>query len=257
MPGVYLINVGANASHPLKSPLFPDGAFELLPIPERVRMPGGQVPSAQPPLVRYSDLTQYSNLGDHLLAFIPKTYHQRPCHFDPEFVTRTYGDDPRRAPRAAALRSAQRGDLLLFLARLWAWELAGFSGKSGFYLVGVIEVESVLRDVREHPTEEEMATYGANAHIRRALADPTYWNGFWVFKGSPLSSHRFPQGFELTRGRASQLLRDKHGQPWVWRPDRTSLQTIGSYTRTIRCVADTESTAFQEWPGELRKELGY
>ncbi|HLE82032.1 MAG TPA: hypothetical protein VJA25_12145, partial [Dehalococcoidia bacterium] len=63
--------------------------------------------------------------------------------------------------------------------------------------------------------------------------------------------------FELTSELASQLLQDKRGQPWVWRSDRTSLQTIGSYTRTIRCVADTESTAFQEWPGELRKELGY
>ncbi|HLC29151.1 MAG TPA: hypothetical protein VJM51_00025 [Dehalococcoidia bacterium] len=256
MPRVYLINIGANASHPLKSPLFADGTFELLPIPERVRMPGVQVSSAQPPLVRYSDLTQHSDLSDHLLAFIPKTYHQRPCHFDPEFVTRTYGDDPRRAPRAAALRSAQRGDLLLFLARLWAWEPAGFSGKSGFYLVAVLEMESVLRDVRQHPAQEDMATYGANAHIRRALADPTYWDGFWVFKGSSLS-HRFPQAIELTPELASQLLRDKREQPWVWRPDRTSLQTIGSYTRTIRCVADTESTAFQEWPGELRKELGY
>ena len=31
---IFLANVGANRSHPVQSPLFSDGTFELVPIPE-------------------------------------------------------------------------------------------------------------------------------------------------------------------------------------------------------------------------------
>ena len=43
----YLANVGVNAAHRVRSPLHPDGSFELLPIPEKepwappmLRLPG-------------------------------------------------------------------------------------------------------------------------------------------------------------------------------------------------------------------------
>lgn len=247
MPQVFLVNVGANASHPLKSPLFDDNSFELLPIPEKEPHPGSS-------MVCYRDLSSWTQPGKDLRAYVPLSYWERDCHYDPEFETCTYGDDPGRSPRAAALRWARKGDLLLFLARLWAWERDRFGDKSGFYLVGVLEVESVLKDVRQPLVEAVLAVFGANAHIRRAQADPSYWNGFWVYKGSP-RSRRFRRALELTPRLAEEVLRDKDGQPWVWRPHRTALQTIGSYTRTVRCIADTESEAFRAWPKELRSAL--
>ena len=37
---IFLANVGANASHAFRSPVFPDGTFELLPIPEATNLLG-------------------------------------------------------------------------------------------------------------------------------------------------------------------------------------------------------------------------
>lgn len=247
MPKVYLVNVGVNASHTLKSPLFPDGRFELVPIPERINQPG-------PPMRRYGDIPSKSGQVGGLLPYLPSSYHDRYCHFDPEFVTCTYGDDPGRTPRAAALRSAQPGDWLLFLARLWDWLGGHWTGQSSFYFVAALEIASALKDVRGALPEQDLHTYGDNAHVLRAQIDSSMWNGFWVLKGNA-RSHLFTQAIELTAGLAGQLLRDKSGQPWIWRDDRTPLQTIGSYTRTIRSVADTESEAFSAWPRALRQEL--
>lgn len=185
---------------------------------------------------------------------MPSSYLSRYCHHDPEFITCTYGDDPDRAPRAAALRLVQRGDLLLFLAHLWRWE-GRFTGDSGFYLVGMLEVASVLRAVRGPLSREDLSIYGANAHVRRAQADPAYWNGFWVFKGDA-RSRQFPRALGFTPELASAILRDRNGHPWRWRPERTPLQTIGSYTRTIRSIGDTESDAYRQWPAQLREALG-
>ena len=50
MPGrIYLANVGANAAHSFSSPIFADGTFEFLPIPEEPPIDG-------PHAVRYQDL---------------------------------------------------------------------------------------------------------------------------------------------------------------------------------------------------------
>ncbi len=246
MARVFLVNVGVNAGHSIRSPRFADGGFWLLPIPERV-------PAGGPPMVRYGDLTFTLDRGNPQ-AFIPSIHRNRYCHYDPEFVTFTYGDDPRRAPRAAALASARTGDLLLFIARLWDWQAGSFTGGTSFYLAAILQIESALKDVAGPLSPEEMAIYGANAHVRRAQADPNYWNGFWVFKGTK-ASHLFQRAFELTPERAAAFLRDKDGHPWVWRADRTPLQTIGSYTRTVRGVADTTDQSLRAWPEELLDEL--
>ena len=47
---VFVANVGVNAQHSSRSPLFADGSFILLPIPEKVAW--------QPPMLRLGDLPQ-------------------------------------------------------------------------------------------------------------------------------------------------------------------------------------------------------
>ena len=49
MTRIYLANVGANTSHRFASPIFEDGSFEFLPIPESPRLDS-------PRAVRYRDL---------------------------------------------------------------------------------------------------------------------------------------------------------------------------------------------------------
>jgi hypothetical protein len=156
----------------------------------------------------------------------------------------TYGDNCERSPRAAALKRVARGDLLFFIARLRRWSSA--PAVHGFYLVGFLEVAEVLASVRSRPSPAALRRFGANAHVRRGLNNPRHWDGFWVFRGSK-RSRRFRRAVPIDRDFASSVFMSSTGLPWAWRASRTDLQTIGSYTRTCRCIIDAAS------PGATRR----
>src|SRR5215831_13213019 len=73
----FLANVGVNAAHRVRSPLFPDGSFVVYPIPEAQ-------PWA-PPMRR-----------------LPEVWDDRAVHIDPDLDGNppTYGDNCRTAGRA-------------------------------------------------------------------------------------------------------------------------------------------------------------
>jgi len=213
---VFLANVGVNSSHAARSPLFEDSSFELLPIPERHPW--------RPPMLRLEDVATKC-------AFAPSSWRSRAVHLDPDVDTAqpTYGDNCRRAGRAFSLRRARPGDVIAFLARL---EPAG--GHAGFYLVGGLQIEDVLEDVRQDPGA---GWWDGNAHVRRARACDS-WDEFWVFKGtsaSRLVTHAVP--FLLSD--AQMVL----GPSVLRKGGRTELQTIGSHTRAVRRVQG----AGEEW----------
>jgi Nucleotide modification associated domain 3 len=243
MSRIYLCNVGVNASHigkGLQSPLFDDGTFEFVTIPE---LSGFQTPESAR-LVRYADLSCFNNPDQPLSDFIPPRLHQTVTHYDPEFEQFTYGDECGRTPRASALKKVQTGDWLVFIARLARYNRIEkkFSGSAGFYLVGAIEVAAILADVRGLPQADVVKRFGHNAHLRRAEVLPQWYDGFYIFKGSP-NSQRFKVAKPFGRQEAERFLRDKNGQNWQWGSDRSDLQVIGSYTRTCRCVLDPHRTA--------------
>ena len=193
----FLANVGVNCSHRVTSPLFEDGSFQLNPIPETV-------PWA-PPMLK-----------------LPGVWGERAVHLDPDLnsYTPTYGDNCRSAPRAFALRRAAAGDEIQFLARL-----TGADGDAGFFLVGRLVIEDAIEDVSTDPGP---GWWDSNAHMRRARATGL-WNRFWVFKGGP-GSGLYPRAVPFAKRHADRAF----GRTWLWRPNRSELQTIGSYTRTIR-----------------------
>jgi len=227
---IYLANVGANASHRFAGPTFADGTFEFLPIPEDRDLPGDHA-------VRYRDLRAYNEPSADLLKYVPERLWPWPVHNDPEFETFTCGDNCATSPRAAALKRLERGDYLLFLARLETWADAGPTGEFGFYLVGFLEIDEVLRDVTSRPDDEVLERFGANAHVRRGLSNSTLWDRFWVFRGSG-RSRRFQRAVPVTRALASEVFTAADGRPWCWDQGRSDLQVIGSYTRSCRCVID-------------------
>lgn len=227
----YLVNVGANTSHGFASPIFPDGTFEFLPIPEDRDLSG-------PHAVRYGALVSHNAPGSSLRAFVPRRLWGWPAHNDPEFETFTYGDRCETSPRAASLRRVVPGDTILFIARLVEWENGARTGRHGFYLIGFLQVEEVLRDVASRPPEHVLRGFQANAHVRRGLSDPALWDGFWVFKGSR-RSRRFHHAAPVTREMAGRVFVQADGKPWRWDGGRTDLQVIGSYTRSCRCVIDS------------------
>lgn len=210
---VFLANIGVNASHRLRSPLRRDGTFAVLPIPEREEW--------RPPMLRLADLPG-------LAGVIPPAMTGQAIHLDPDLLSPipTYGDNCRRAARAYGLRRATLGDRLVFLARLHPDE-----GVPGFYLVGELVIADVLADVVADPGP---GWWDGNAHIRRARAHGR-WDSFWVFRGGPGS--RF---YETARPFGRPQAEAMFDEPWLWRAGRTDLQTIGSYTRTIRRVAGAE-----------------
>lgn len=74
-------------------PIFPDGSFEYIPIPE-------SKPSSRS--IRYSDIIARSG-GCTLDQFVPPRYCGTAAHLDPEFETFTYGD-PTKYKRGQLLR---------------------------------------------------------------------------------------------------------------------------------------------------------
>ena len=91
-PSIFLANVGANSSHRFLSPLFDDGTFEFITIPEEPFAAG-------PQSVRYRDLRSHYDPNESLDRWVPDRLLDTATHFDPEFSTNTYGDNVERAPR--------------------------------------------------------------------------------------------------------------------------------------------------------------
>ena len=148
------------------------------------------------------------------------------------------------------------GDILLFLARLTLRADGSSTGRHGFYLVGYLDIDSVLSDVQSEPGRDEMARFQANAHVRRGLTDPELWDRFWVFSGST-RSRRFRKAVPVTRELADRVFTSADGSPWRWGGGRSDLQVIGSYTRSCRCVIDPATSEGErrarllwEWVGE-------
>src|SRR5437660_2322419 len=83
----FVANVGVNAAHTAHSPLFADGSFRLLPIPERVAW--------SPPMLRLGDLPD-------LAPYAPVGWLGRAVHLDPELTPPipTYGVNCQLARRA-------------------------------------------------------------------------------------------------------------------------------------------------------------
>ena len=127
---VVLLRVGIDTgSGGIHGPLFRDGSFEYIPIPDRF---GG----------RGVDERTYGNTasrtGQWLVSYFPERFRTKmddqAIHFDPEFETFTYGDPTRLK---SSLRRLDEGDVLVFYAGLEGW---GFHCEPALYIVGYFQV---------------------------------------------------------------------------------------------------------------------
>ena len=125
---VALLRVGIDSGcGGMQGPLFRDGSFEFIPIPDD----------------RMLDSRTYGNtLGrsDRPFAkFFPGRRRQRmanqPIHVDPEFETFTYGDP---TPPKKGLRHLTEGDLLIFYAGLEGFD---FESPPALYVICYFEVQ--------------------------------------------------------------------------------------------------------------------
>ncbi|RLM63198.1 hypothetical protein DVK05_08000 [Halorubrum sp. Atlit-8R] len=114
-PRAVAVNVAANTNEPeFRGPVYPDGSFAYVPIPE---------PAATLPRDRFPVDEPLPTYGDLDLPFaVPADLRETPVHADPEFPgvhgreRATYGDP--YAVKAGRIAPLDPGDWLLFYATL-------------------------------------------------------------------------------------------------------------------------------------------
>lgn len=193
---VVLLRVGIDTgSGGVLGPLFRDGSFEFIPIPDHFKKRG-------------VDKRTYGNTRGRrrrsLVDYFPprrrtKQFKQ-PIHFDPEFRTYTYGDPTR--PKAS-LRKLSPGDLLVFYAGLEGWD---HDCPPALYIIGYFEVMHAGR-----------ATEFTSAELRRYFRNNFHFMHKAVFadQRDRLVLVRGGQGSRLLKRavRISIPGKDKRGRP--------------------------------------------
>lgn len=170
---VVLLRVGIDTgSGGILGPLFADGSFEFIPIPDGWHL----------------DARTYGHtIGRHgqvLIEYFPVGMRERMCdqpmHVDPEFDTFTYGDPTR--PKAR-LRQLSGGDLLVFYAGLQGY---GCERPPALYIVGYFEV-AVAGVATQLGDATIKAVFGANFHVRHPLVYADQRDRLVLVKGTSAS----------------------------------------------------------------------
>jgi len=136
------------------APIFDDGSFEYIPIPEGYDS---------------GERKTYRNIigrtGKPLSEFLPSAIADCVVHYDPEFVTCTYGDPT--SPKRSRLLKLEKNDLLVFYAGLDPYNTVKY--ERGLYIIGYFFVESVIDFNKSTDTEIEhyYNVYENNAHLKR------------------------------------------------------------------------------------------
>jgi hypothetical protein len=162
-------------------PLFADGRFEYVPIPENPQRTSSRS-------LCFSDICARS--GGTIERFVPPRYRAGPAHYDPEFDTFTYGD-PTRNKRTQLLRLA-RNDILVFYAGLRPPpERRG----SRLYVIGYFTVQNIhdVRTLKPWPPPA-LKHLWANAHFRRSKPEV----GLVVVEGSRHNSRLLERAVALS-----------------------------------------------------------
>lgn len=153
---VMLLRVGIDTgTDGALAPIFEDGSFEYIPISE------GDSRSKE-------DRTYKNTVGRSgkpLSAFLPKSIEDRTMHFDPEFVTFTYGDP---TSKRRFLLKLERGDLFVFYAGLRPYQNGKY--KTALYIIGYFLVDKVIdfNKLSKEEIKERYKKYPNNAHLKRS-----------------------------------------------------------------------------------------
>jgi hypothetical protein len=196
---VVLLRVGVDSGcGGIQGPLFNDGSFDFVCIPDNKRVGihtyGNRCGSDGRQLVEYFPESRRKQMaGQHI-------------HLDPEFETFTYGDPttPKRS-----LRTLRPGDFLVFYCGLQQWDVDGGWNREhrpALYLAGFFEVAlaGMAGDFDKMVLETE---FGRNFHVRYRTVFEKQKDDLVLVKGGP--------GSRLLR-RAHQISsegKDRAGKP--------------------------------------------
>lgn len=143
------IDLGTSAA---LGPIFPDGSFEYVPIPE-------WSPKSK-------ESRTYRNTAGHLgkpySVYLPRRLWNQRLHHDPDFEKCTYGES---SVKRVYLRRMEKGDIIAFYAGLRPFGVR--DGKEGLYLVGYLVVERVLDfdSMSREEVRRAVRLHSCNAHV--------------------------------------------------------------------------------------------
>ncbi len=210
------INVGANTNEPgFRGPIYDDGRFEYIPIPESATVrPEADVPTYGELDLR-TDVTEVSD---------------RPVHLDPTFAgvhgctSFTYGDP--HGVKARPLLDLEAGDYVFFYATL---STAGdapppwIAPEWGAYIIGHFRLASdpIDPEAFERLSAVDRARFETNAHLKR---DP--FDAAVLLDGDPDGSRLYETAIPLSGREAgvdanrlvTELSSDSGKGPWWRRP---------------------------------------
>ncbi|WP_134668872.1 Nmad3 family putative nucleotide modification protein [Halorussus marinus] len=219
MPRAVAINVGANTNAPgRRGPIYPDGSFEFVPIPE------------SEPVRESASVPTYADLD--LDADVPEDALDEPVHLDPEFAeypeceAYTYGDP--HGVKARPLSELSAGDYVFFYATLTARgdpDRGWIAPDWGAYLVGQFRLarDPVSGEAYADLPADDRAAFATNAHCKRAEFDAAV-----LLAGEQAASGLYETAVPLSSARAgaeanrivTELSSDSGKGPWWRRPMR-------------------------------------
>lgn len=171
------------------SPIFADGSFEYVPIPE-----------ARPSRCPRSFASLAARHGGTLAAFVPTRSAGVPAHLDPDFGALTYGD--AALPKRRQLSRLETGDLLVFYA--------GFAPRPQqdiprLFVLGWFEVAAAHSLTAQQVRDDGnlSARFGKTAHFLRDPPDPA----LALVEGDAHKSRLLDQALPLGDGE-DRMLRD-------------------------------------------------
>ncbi len=160
------IDTGSGGMH---GPLFRDGSFEYIPIPDGFgvdsRTYGNTAGRHGSPLIDYFPVSRQPKMRDQSI------------HLDPEFTTFTYGDPTR--PKSG-LRRLGPGDMLVFYCGLAGWEVRS---EPALYLMGYFEVSEAGKAI-DFSRNDLQALFGENFHVRHSSVYQAQASDLVLVKGS-------------------------------------------------------------------------
>ena len=139
-------------------PIFDDGSFEFVPIPETYRSCTAAT---------YGE--RLGRKGKLLSTYVPPVLRHVPMHDDPEFETCTYGDP---SVKRRYLLELCEGDLLVFYAGLKPFNHDNAEYPEALYLVGYFTIDQVIdfNWLSASERAEYRQRYPSNAHVKRGYA---------------------------------------------------------------------------------------
>ena len=160
---VVLLRVGIDTgSGGIHAPLFRDGSFEYLPIPDNFG-------SGKQGIDERTYGNTMSRRGQPLVSYFPERrrtkMRDKPMHFDPEFETFTYGDPIRSGPKRS-LAKLKAGDVLVFYAGLKGFD---FDSSPALHIIGYFEV-AAAGFANDFSSSELNELFANNFHVRHQTA---------------------------------------------------------------------------------------